>query len=222
MKRQLGFSVLGIVTVLALLFAYIDYQEHKEIGALKENPVPALQDALPEVILGNKEAPFTLVEYSSLTCSHCADFHTQILPLLKKEYIDAGKLKLIFREFPSDAVALRAFVVVWCAGKDHYFEALEHLFKTQQEWISAEDPFKALQKEAYELGISPKELEKCIANDALINAIVARRLEGQQHYAITGTPTFYLNGARHEGVLSLEAFKELLSSQGSHDQKALS
>ena len=107
-------------------------------------------------ILGNPDAPVTIIEYASLTCPHCAQFHTEVLPELKERYIDPGKVRLIYRDFPLDQMALAAAALAHCAGPERYFSMLDVLFETQSNWAQADDPITAI-KRLGKLADSPRE-----------------------------------------------------------------
>ena len=123
-----------------------------------------------EQILGDPDAPVTLIEYASLTCPHCAQFHTEVLPDLKERYIATGKVRLIYRDFPLDERALMAAALAHCAGPDRYFGFLDVLFETQSSWARAEDYLGALKKLGKLGGMSDEQMDQCLADDELTNA----------------------------------------------------
>ncbi len=163
---------------------------------------------LSERVLGDPNAPVTIVDYSSLTCSHCARFHTETLPMLKKSYIDTGKAKLIFRDFPFDQWALRAALLARCAPQERYFSLLDVLFKNQPQWASAKDPAAALVQIGKLAGVPEATTTACWADQTLSDGLLNVRLDGQEKQKVESTPTFILNGgaARIEGAQPFEAF----------------
>jgi len=163
-------------------------------------------------VLGNAEAPVTIVEYASLTCPHCRHFETDVLPQLKAKWIDTGKVKLVLRDFPLDEPALRAAMVARCAPPDRYYGFVDTFFKSQEEWAVARDPKAALQRLAQLGGMSKKDFEACLANKDAENKIVESRLIASQQLNVESTPTFFLNGAKFDGAPTFEAFDQQLSS----------
>lgn len=152
-----------------------------------------LAAATADRVLGNPKAPVTVIEYASLTCPHCAQFHTDILPDIKARYVDTGKVKIIFRDFPLDKVALDASMLARCAPPDRFFATLQVLFATQTKWISADDTTAALVQTVGDLGMKPDEAKACLANDQLKEAVVKSRFDGDKAWNIQATPTFILN-----------------------------
>ncbi|MGQ9367196.1 DsbA family protein [Azospirillum sp. A39] len=163
-----------------------------------------------ERVLGRAEAPVTIVDYSSLTCPHCAAFHTETLPKIKEQYIDTGKAKLVFRDFPFDQWALRASMMARCAPPERYFPILDVLFKTQAQWSRAADPAKALMQIGKLAGLSEETITACWNDQQLADAILNMRMKGQNDDKVEATPTFVLNdgAARIEGSQSFERFAE--------------
>ena len=160
---------------------------------------------LAERVLGSPDAPVTIIEYSSLTCPHCARFHTDTLPRLKTEYIDTGKLKIIYRDFPFDGIGLRASMLARCVPEERYFDFLDVLFKNQQRWSRARDPLAVLTTFGTLVGMNADDVQACLDNEDLQNAILTRQLEGQERYSIRSTPTFILNNDA-DRILGAEDF----------------
>ena len=169
------------------------------------------QEALPDMVMGDPEAPVEIIEYSSMTCPHCAVFHTETLPTIKERYIDTGKAKLVFREFPLDRVALNASAVARCAGPDSYFSFVDVLFRTQVQWSHAEDPTAELKKIVHMGGLDPAMVDACLEDQSIIDGILAVRLNGDQTYEIRSTPTFIINGDSYSGEMTVEQFEEVLT-----------
>jgi protein-disulfide isomerase len=163
-----------------------------------------------EQALGDPDAPVTIIEYASLTCPHCADFHTEILPELKEKYIAPGKVRLVYRDFPLDQQALNAAVLAHCAGPDRYFGFLDVLFETQQSWARADDHVAALKRLGKLGGLSEAQIEQCLADEELANAILQTRLDAQNQYDIGSTPSFIIDGETHAGSRSVEEFSKLI------------
>ena len=173
---------------------------------------PSTEAALADRVLGDPAAKVTMFDFSSLTCPHCADVHTKTLPELKTKYIDTGKLKLVFRDFPLDRNALHAAMLARCAPPARYYGFLDVLFKGQQNWGRAQDPKKALAQIGALGGVSAADFEACLALKPLEDALVQRTYEAQKKFGIQSTPTFVFNdGAEKiEGALTLEKFEEII------------
>jgi len=161
-------------------------------------------------ILGNAEAPITIIEYSSLTCPHCAKFHKETLPEVKDEWVETGKARIVYRHFPLDGLALRAAMVANCMDGDRYFTFLEALFHGQKLWAQASDPVQALSQVAALAGLNGERFEACIEDESVANAILERRKHGETTYDISSTPTFIVNGKKVEGAIGYEAFNNVL------------
>ncbi len=163
-----------------------------------------------DLILGNRNAPVTIIEYSSLTCPHCANFDLNILPELKKRYIDTGKARLVYRDFPFDRAALLAAALAHCAGPDRYFSFLTVLFGSQKTWARASDPAAALKRIGRLGGLSEKEIDACFANKALLDSILRERLTGAKVFGVDSTPTFFINGRKLLGAQPVESFAAII------------
>ncbi len=186
-------------------------------GWLSSGPARAEQMALFEDdrILGSAEAPLTLIEYSSLTCPHCAAFHADALPQIKETWIADGRLRLVYRHFPLDGLALRAAAVANCIEGPRYFGFLDLLFKSQKQWAKSSDPLKALGQIARLAGLSQEKFEACANDEAELDRILERRQDGIQTYDVQSTPTLIVNGRKVNGARGFEylekIFKEIVS-----------
>ena len=161
-------------------------------------------------ILGNADAPITIIEYSSLTCPHCAKFHKDTLPDVKDKWVETGKARIVYRHFPLDGLALRAAMVADCMDGERYFTFLDALFHGQKLWAQASDPVQALSQVAALAGLNGERFEACIEDESQANAILERRKHGENTYGIGSTPTFIVNGQKVEGAIGYEAFNEVL------------
>ncbi len=162
-------------------------------------------------VLGKADAPIAIVEYASLSCSHCAHFANTVLPRLKATWIDSGKAKLILRDFPLDEPALRAAMVTRCVPAERFYPLVETLFETQDKWAVAKDWRAALEKLVRLAGIGKKEFDACFTDKALEDQVAQSRLTAAQLLGVNSTPTFFINGKKYEGEPSVEAFDQLLS-----------
>ena len=154
-------------------------------------------------VLGDPKAPITVIEYASFTCPHCAHFHTQILPEIKKKWIDTGKVKLIYRDFPLDQVATKAAQLAECAGNDKYYAVLDMMFRGQGTWAAAQDPIVDLSKSLRIAGMGEKEIKECLANEAKANEVVADA-KGGETLGVNSTPSLFINGQLYPGARSVE------------------
>lgn len=160
--------------------------------------------------LGSDKAPVTIVEYASLTCPHCAKFANSTFEALKTKYIDTGKVHFIYRDFPFDQVGLRAAMMARCAGPDQFFGFLAVLFKSQESWAGAKDPLDELAKIGRLGGMSKEQFDACMNDKALMDGILNGRLEAEQKLEVKATPTFIINGVKHEGDMPIEEFDKIL------------
>ena len=167
-------------------------------------------EALSEKVLGDENAPITLIEYASLTCHHCATFHNEVLPKIKSDYIDTGKLKFIYRDFPLDHYALMASMVARCAGNKKFFTFLKVLFKEQPKWTAAKDPFIALGHIARIGGIGKEEFKSCVGNKAIEDGILKSRIEADREFKIESTPTLIINGEKYDGARTFKKLKKYI------------
>jgi protein-disulfide isomerase len=162
-------------------------------------------------ILGNPNAPVTIVEYASMTCPHCAHFADDVLPELKKKWIDTGKVKLALRDFPLDDEAVHASMIARCAPPDRFYAFVDAFFADQDKWVTATDYQAALTRLAALGGMSKADVDKCLADKALENQILNSRLVAAKQLDVNATPTFFVNGAKYTGEPTVEAFDKLLS-----------
>jgi protein-disulfide isomerase len=207
--RKIWFAVLGVFSLILVL-----------LGSPEAAPPPpplladaqaALQITKDDRILGNPEAPITIVEYASLTCPHCAHFANDVLPELKKEWIDTGKARLVLRDFPLDEPALRAAMIARCAPPERYYAFADTFFAAQEKWVRSGDYREALARLAKLGGMGQAEFDTCIKNTDLENKIVEGRLRATQELDVNSTPTFFVNGSKLAGAPTKEEFEKLLS-----------
>jgi protein-disulfide isomerase len=164
---------------------------------------------LPEKVLGKDDAPVTIVEYASMTCPHCAHFHETTLPELKTKYIDTGKARLIFREFPFDPRAEAGFMLARCSN-DNYFAMVDVLFKQQESWAGVQDAKAALLQISKLAGFSQESFEACLTDQKLLEDVRAVRERGSNDFGVDSTPTFFINGNRYPGALSIDEMSAII------------
>lgn len=171
-------------------------------------------ESLKDHPVGDPNAPVTMVEYSSLGCPHCADFHAKTLPQIKKSYIDTGKVKLIIRDFPLNGPAYAAAMMARCTKPERREQFIEVLFANQDSWVTAQDPKSALARIGKLGGMSQEEFDRCTSDQALFEGIQKLQLEAQQKYDVNATPTFIImksqssDGEKIEGAQSYEVFEK--------------
>ncbi len=164
---------------------------------------------LPEMALGKPDAKVAIVEYASMTCPHCAHFTEATLPQLKTKYIDTGKVRLILREFPFDPRAEAGFMLARCSG-DNYFPMVDVLFKQQQQWAAAENGKEAMLQIAKLAGFTQEKFEACLTDQKLLEDVRSVRDRGAKEFGVDSTPTFFINGGRYPGAMSIEEFSAIL------------
>ena len=158
---------------------------------------------LGDQVMGAANAPVTIIEYASMTCPHCAHFHETTYPEMKKKYIDTGKIRFIFREFPLDPLAAAGSMLARCAGKDKFFPLVETLFAQQKEWVT-QKPLQPLLGIAKQAGFTQESFDKCLANQEVLNGIEEARQRAAQKLGVQSTPTFFINGKVVRGTLTIE------------------
>lgn len=179
---------------------------------------PAPADVAPrlengDMVMGAANAPVTIIEYASLTCPHCANFQVATFPQLKTNYIDKGLVKFVYRDFPLDQIALKAAMVVRCAGPQRYFGFLHVFFEQQGSWAAGNDGDKmmaSLKRLAKLGGMSESEFDACLANKQVQDSVLGMRMAGEQQFQVRSTPTLIINGERQSGALSFEELDKKL------------
>ena len=175
------------------------------VGRFSAADVAPLQEALAPKVMGDPKAPVTLTEFASLTCPHCANFHQNYLPAIKKDFIDTGKVKLVFTDYPLDGLALAGSMLARCGGEKRYFGFIEVLFRSQQTWSRAADPRQALMQVARLGGLSDADFNACLANQELLTGIRKTADDATKEYGISSTPSFLINGK----MVEMRSFDEM-------------
>jgi protein-disulfide isomerase len=179
-----------------------------------ETPEPDLAElAKPgpagDIVLGSEKAPVTIIEYASMTCPHCAHFSNTTFPELQKRYIDTGKVRFIFREFPLDALAAAGFMLARCAGNDKFMPIVETLFAKQPEWM-VQKPVEPLRAIAKQFGYTEQSFDQCLANQKVLDDIQVVRDRAAEKLGVNSTPTFFVNGKKLTGDQSIEGLAKLI------------
>ena len=192
-----------IAVVLALLIVGV-------AGWFLTRPNLMMPSPLGELVLGRADAPVTIIEYASMTCPHCARFHQTTLPELQRQFVETGQVRYIFREFPRDDLDVFAFMMVRCVGNDKSFAMIDALFKVQDKWL-VDSPAGPLSEIADQTGLSGG-LAACGENRTILKGVMWSRGHGAA-LGVQSTPTFFINGRKHTGTLSIERLQELIAKE---------
>ena len=169
--------------------------------------------SLPDMALGPANAPVTITEFASMTCPHCAAFNAEVFPKIKSTYIDTGKVRYIFREFPLDIKAAAGSMLARCIAKgdaEKYFTVVDLLFRSQADWVM-KNTTENLTRVGKQAGLSQKEVEDCLKDQSLLDKIAADQKYASDVLKVDSTPTFFLNGERIKGETSLEDFEKKIN-----------
>ncbi len=199
--REILFALAALFSLTAPVFAQ----------APAATQAATLAPGAEDRVLGKADAPVTIVEYASLTCPHCRHFDEEVLPKLKAKWIDTGKAKLVFRDYPLDEPALRAAMVARCAPPERYFGFIDAIFAGQEQWAVASDYKAALARIALLGGIGKEKFAACIDDKAIENKVIASRLVATQQLNVSSTPTFFINGAKFDGAPTEEDLDKALA-----------
>jgi protein-disulfide isomerase len=201
--RKIWFGLIGLVSLLGVpsgtVSAAPPQRSAADAGAL-------LQVSKDDRILGNPDAPITIIEYASMTCPHCAHFQDDVLPEIKKQWIDTGKAKLVLRDFPLDEEALRAAMIARCAPANRYYAFADTFFAAQDKWVRERDYRDALARLARLGGMSKEEFDACLRNKRLEDSIVESRFVASKQLDVNSTPTFFINGIKFTGAPTVPDF----------------
>jgi protein-disulfide isomerase len=186
------------------------------LGALRAAPSEApsaselaVAGPLGEEVEGSRDAPVTIIEYASMTCPHCANFDINVYPVLKRRYIDTGKVRYILREFPLDPLSAAGFMLARCTGKE-YFEMVDELFRNQTDWVVAK-PIPALLKIAKQAGLTQQQFDACLSNQKMLDSIDWVRERAAEKFGVNSTPTFFINGTIHRGDMTIDELEKRLA-----------
>lgn len=203
--------IVGAVVVIAAagVFYYVSRPETSAIpqsGQAETASVEELMVAGPlgDKALGDPNAPVTVIEYASMTCSHCAHFHETTFTPFKEKYVDTGKVRFIFREFPFDPVATAAFMLARCAPADSYFAMVDLLFRQQRNWAFGERPKDDLFNMVKQAGFTQQSFDACLTNQQILDGVNWVKNRAAEQFNVSATPTFFVNGKKLSGALSLE------------------
>ena len=174
----------------------------------------AKPQSLPDMALGPANATVTITEYASMTCPHCANFNETVFPKLKSEYIDSGKVRYVFREFPLDIKAAAGAMLARCIAKDDapkYFAVIDLLFRQQNEWVT-KNTTETLMRIGKQAGLSQQQVEDCLKDQKLLEKIAADQKYANEVLKVNSTPTFFINGEMLKGETSFDEFSKRINS----------
>lgn len=213
LDRRQALKLGAAAAVLALMAAPFEALAQRSHGPA-EVPVDELMKTgdLPDLVLGPDSAKVTVVEYASMTCGHCMAFHTKVFPEIKKKYIDTGKIRFVFREFPLDARAFAASMLARCAGSTEKSLALVGvLFDHQQDWAFVkENPTPKLFELAKQAGFTQESFDKCLTDQKLLDQLTAIHTRANEVFGVNATPTFFINGKRLQAAPVVEEFDKVI------------
>ena len=173
----------------------------------------AKPQSLPDMALGPADAKVTIVEYASMTCPHCAAFNEQVFPKIKSEFIDTGKVRYVFREFPLDIKAAAGSMLSRCIANgdaNKYFAVTDLLFKSQNDWVT-KNTTESLMRIGKQAGLTQQQVEDCLKDQALLDKIAADQKYASEVLKVDSTPTFFVNGERIKGETSIEEFEKRIN-----------
>ncbi len=174
----------------------------------------AKPQSLPDMGLGPANATVTITEYASMTCPHCANFSETVFPKIKSEYIDSGKIRYVFREFPLDLKAAAGSMLARCIAKDDapkYFAVIDLLFKQQSDWVM-KNTTETLTRIGKQAGLTQQAVEDCLKDQALLDKIAADQKFANEVLKVNSTPTFFINGEMVKGETSFEEFDKKIKA----------
>jgi protein-disulfide isomerase len=169
--------------------------------------------ALGDMTLGAEDAPVTIIEYSSLTCPHCATFHTRTWPEIEQRYVETGKVRLIFREVYFDQLGLWASMVSRCGGEAPFFDLITAFLERQSEWARADDPVAEMRRIGRLAGLSDERVQACLTDEDYMRTLVENFQETAGADGIRSTPSFLINGDLHSGAMGVEEFAALIDAK---------
>jgi protein-disulfide isomerase len=200
--------MMGVSVMTPLVAAHAQEEVPQDVPMFVKSPVLDLQKT--DHVLGDNKAPITIVEYASLSCTHCAHFHKDILPQLKKAYIDTGKVRLILRSFPLNDPALKGAVLLNCLDPEQYYTFAKVLFELQEKWAFDEKFLQNLQQISSVGGVSAEKFGSCMSNVAIEKQVLEDRKKAEEELKIRSTPTFFVNGHRIEGARDITDFELMI------------
>ena len=208
-----AFTAALSLTGLTLLAGFSPLRLIAEAMAQNASDV-AKPQSLPDMALGPASSPVTITEYASMTCSHCANFNETVFPKIKSEFIDTGKIRYVFREFPLDIKAAAGSMLARCIAKDDagkYFAVVDMLFKQQSDWV-LKNTTETLIRIGKQAGMTQQAVEECLKDQKLLDKIAADQKFANEVLKVNSTPTFFINGEMIKGETSFEEFDKRIKA----------
>ncbi len=203
--RRQTLQLLGTAAATALLVTSLPaFAQNVSVQDL------AVAGPLGDVALGPADAKVTIIEYASMTCSHCAHFHETTWPELKKRYIDTGKVRFILREFPLDPLATAGFMLARCDGDSKFYPITDLLFDKQKSWAFVDKPLDALRAMMKQAGFSQEKFDACLKDQKLYDAVNTVKNRAMEQFNVDSTPTFFINGQRYPGSMSIDELEKII------------
>lgn len=209
-RNLLLIVAVAVVVIAGGIYYYVSLPTESAIPATGTTSSATTSDELlvagplGDITLGDPSAPVTVIEYASMTCSHCAHFHDTTYAPFKQKYIDTGKVYFIFREFPLDTLATAAFMLARCVPKDRYMPLVGILFSQQKNWAFTNDPKASLLSIAKQAGFTQETFDACLTNQKILDGVNWVKNRAAEKFGVEATPTFFINGVKRSGALSLE------------------
>ena len=223
MKPRQMLLVLAVAVVIAAgaIFYFLNRTETvlPQTAATAAAPAEATTESgdlmqpgpLGDMSLGDPKAPNTVIEYASMTCTHCQRFNAEVFKPFKAKYIDTGKVYYIFRDFPLDPIATSAIMLAHCAPPDRFFALVDLFFQKQKDWAFVDDPKTALFNLVKQAGFTQESFDACLTNQKVLDGVNSVRDRAASKLGVNATPTFFINGKKKEGEQTLEDLDKLLA-----------
>lgn len=219
----IGFSFFILIIIFGTLSSHNKKKRAQELSQ-KQEKIEKSTTSLnfptkEDIALGDENAPITIIEYASLSCPHCANFNNKVYPKIEKKYINTGKVKFIYRDFPLNQSALLASLTSLCHARNNennpkkYYGLVKLLFKKQESWAFDAGYFEKIKSLASLNGMSASDFDKCMANKELMDEVMKNRLRAAQELQINSTPSFIVNGKLIGGYRNFKEFSEIIDNQ---------
>jgi protein-disulfide isomerase len=219
-KNRIIYIIAAVVAVVAVVVLVITLKQGNSGGLdLSGSDTLKVEVKPNDMAEGSPKAPVLMVEYASMTCPHCARMSNDVMPKVKKDYIDTGKLRYVFREYSLDGAARLASAVARCLPEDNYFSFIDLLFRNQDKWakdadgdgtITKEDIIAGLVAQGKFAGMSQEKVKSCADDKKNLDVVDANYQEGNSKYGVDSTPTFIIGGQVHKGEMTYEQFQEII------------
>ena len=219
-KKYRTYGIIVAVLVVGAVGAYAFMgKSASPIAALTSGGGQSVELKPTDMVHGKANAPVTMVEYASMTCPHCAAFQKDVIPKLNKDYVETGKVKVVFREYPLDGAARMASAVARCLSGDQYFSFIDLLFANQMNWIkdfdnngqlTKEDVLEGLTQMGRVAGLSADKVKECADDPKNLALVDGNWMEGQTKFNVNSTPTFIINGTSHSGEIPYDQLQKIL------------